>query len=433
MQDDIRASLDDLAIRWETPRGKELKGRILQDARHNGGEGIADILKDFMYVREVPHGRDLRCITLDGEDLSECKLQKVDLSWASLARSNLTRTDLKRANLKRADLTEANLALAHLDEADCSRADFSQAHCDGTHFKEAKLTGAIFENATAVRASFDSCNLAKANFRGAKLEQSNFFNADCNNANFDSGALERVAERPAKAWGIRWDMDRAEFEKQVGLKAITSRTTKKFKGLDALLKATQALEQAKAASAAEEPAPSATQGGMFFGAPARGTRKLKPDELMEGLDSVEGTETDERRAPERPTRAQPTTGRRPPPPRQPGRPGPSAVAPGAGPRPTARPGGPPPSTGRVGPPTGRMARPGPGGSPPTQGMRRPPPPAPAAPPAPKLPIAPFDPDAPPPLNDLTRVIGQLMQLKGSITKLVIETGDKSRILYKKDE
>src|SRR5690606_33299095 len=138
------------------------------------------------------------------------------------------------------------------------------------------------------------------------------------------------------------DMDREEFEKQVGLKAITSRTTKKFKGLDALLKATQALEQAKAAAAppAEEPAP-ATQGGMFFGAPARGTRKLKPDELMEGLENVDGEEP---AAPDRPTRAQPTTARRPPPPRQPGRPGPAAVAPGTGPRPTTRPGGPPPPT-----------------------------------------------------------------------------------------
>ena len=28
MQDDIRASLDDLAIRWETPKGRELKKQV---------------------------------------------------------------------------------------------------------------------------------------------------------------------------------------------------------------------------------------------------------------------------------------------------------------------------------------------------------------------------------------------------------------------
>ena len=38
---------------------------------------------------------------------------------------------------------------------------------------------------------------------------------------------------------------------------------------------------------------------------------------------------------------------------------------------------------------------------------------------------------PEPTADWAKAIGQLMQSKSSITRIVIETGDKSRILFKK--
>ena len=46
-------------------------------------------------------------------------------------------------------------------------------------------------------------------------------------------------------------------------------------------------------------------------------------------------------------------------------------------------------------------------------------------------MAPLDPAAPDPTTDWAKAIGQLMQSKSSITKIVIETGDKSRIVFKK--
>jgi hypothetical protein len=415
MKDEVRASLEDLAIRWETPRGHELKAQVLADARSNNGEGIARILKDFMYVSEVPHGRDLRCITLEDADLSDAVLRKVDLSWASLARSNLQRADLRDSNLKRSNLCDTNLALARLDGCDCSRGDFSKAVLDGTHFKEAKLTGAVFENAQISRASFDSANLAKSNFHGASLDQANFFNADCNNCNFDSGALEQLATRPAKAWGLRYDLDRDEFEKQVGLRAITSRATKRFKGLDVLLKARAVLE-AKAPKETQRGAANvgtAKSGGLYFGASPLGTRKFMPED-MKGVETPAPQERPTKALPEqpaatgtghhdRPTRAQRQTApmRRPPPPRK---------------RPP----------GRARQPTRRMRRPPSGpGLRPAQ-----PAPAPAGPPSP---VAPLDPSAPDPSTDWAKAIGTLMQLKGQISKLVVELGDKSVIVYKTDD
>ena len=78
-------------------------------------------------------------------------------------------------------------------------------------------------------------------------------------------------------------------------------------------------------------------------------------------------------------------------------------------------GGPPPTTGR------------PGGPPPTQRRRQPPPPP------PKLPIAPFEEGGPEPTTEWATAIGQLMQMKDGVTKIVIELGDKSRIVFKKPE
>ena len=114
---------------------------------------------------------------------------------------------------------------------------------------------------------------------------------------------------------------------------------------------------------------------------------------------ADGSEDDD---PERPTRAMRQTASRP-----------------------RRPRGARPGSGLVRRPTARMTRPlGPGLRPrrPTQVLRRP-----AGPPSP---VAPLDPNAPPALEDWAQAIGRLMTLKGSITKIVVETGDKSHVLFK---
>jgi hypothetical protein len=46
-------------------------------------------------------------------------------------------------------------------------------------------------------------------------------------------------------------------------------------------------------------------------------------------------------------------------------------------------------------------------------------------------MAPLDPSAPDATGDWAKAIGQLMQNKSSITKIVIETGETSRVVYKK--
>lgn len=471
MQDDVRASLEDLAIRWETPRGRELKAQILRDAKESGGSGISRILKDFIYVAEVPDGRDLRCITLDGEDLSGAVFYKSDMSWASLAGCNLQRADFKEAILKRANLSGSDLSLAHLEDIDGSRADFSRCTMDGAHFRRAKLTGAVFEGADASRSSFESAQANKVNFHQAKLGQANFANADVSQANFDSGALDELSARPSKDRDLCQDMGREEFERKVGLHAITSRTTKRFKGLDAIRQAAAMLEAVQRGGAAGGDAAKKKTGPQpvpYFGANVLGTRRFKPGGGVEEapLPAAVPVPESEPAAPPAPAEQEfveeagatldddqlrPTTAYRPPTGRTQRLPQ----------RPTLRvppPGAPPPGmTGRTPPLPGTPRRPGPPGGRPTSGVfrrpgppqrptsggfRRPGPPlrpppsgpipvaAPPPAPAPPLPVAPFDPAAPDPTTDWAKAIGQLMQLKGAITKIAIELKDSSQVIYK---
>ncbi|MBI3723812.1 pentapeptide repeat-containing protein [bacterium] len=281
MKSDARASLDDLAIRWETPRGREIKAELIQDVKHNKGERIPDILKDFIYTTEIGDGRDLRCITLEDMDLTDTAWKGCDLSWASFARSTLTRADFRNAILKRANMVDVGLALSRFAEADCARVDFSRANLEHANFKDAKLNGAVFLGANCARASFDTANLTKGNFVGANLEQANFSNADCSNGNFSGSALDMVAARPLKAWGLRYDMPLDEFERQVGLNSLTSRTTKKFKGLEVLLKMSSALAKVQK----KGPGPAAED--LALGAPP-GMKRLEtfkrpessPDDLV---------------------------------------------------------------------------------------------------------------------------------------------------------
>ncbi len=573
MKSEARASLDDLAIRWETPRGREVKAEILQDLKHNKGERLPEILKDFIYVAEVPDGRDLRCITLEELDLSDMTFKGCDLSWASFARSTIVRGDFREANLKRANLAEANLSLARFAEADCARADFSRANLEHANFKDTKLSGAVFVNANCSRASFDTSNLTKCNFVGATLEQANFANADCNNGNFSGGGFDSAAAKPAKAWGIVYDMATDEFERKVGLNSLGSRTTKKFKGLDVLLKASAALAKVSKKTgqipAADELALGAPPGmrrletfkridegapgggEMVFGASLRrgkGDEEKKPaSDVASASDYIDEPSTFDPDDPQgnaypEPPASEPVaegtteeavgslwTDGRPEnagesssetPPLMPEAP-PAPPVPTATPRPQPRPpttsmpavGAPrptgqqpavtPPATGRTRPPTtlipisnpqaagsvppsGRVTKPlgpppapspsgkfplpgttpgglgsgayptnklkppavpgaGPApttppvGSPlpggpkaPTRSMpKMPSPPAPVAPAAAPSFMAPLDAAAPDPTADWAKAIGQLMQSKSSITKIVIETGDKSRIVFKK--
>lgn len=543
MKSDARASLDDLAIRWETPRGREIKAEILQDIRHNRSERLAEILKDFIYVSEVPDGRDLRCITLEDLELNDTTWRKCDLSWASFARSSLMRADFRETNLKRANLVESNVSLARFGEADCARADFSRANVEHANFKETKLNGAVFVNANCARAGFDTANLVKCNFVGANLEQANFTGADCNNGNFSGAAFEQFAAKPAKAWGIVYDMSVEEFERKVGLNSLTSRTTKKFKGLDVLLKASAALAKVSKKSGPQPTldevalgAPPGMrrletfkrpedQGDMVFGATLKKTKKLDDPEKLASVSDVAsasdyideasttydpddpsgthypeqdessdlGGVTDEAvgaiwtdgraesdEAPIVGPAATPRAQPRPPSdlqPVPPGQGGPPArttrsLSPagqsGAIPRPPTGSLSPSPATPTSGTPiqagprppsaklTGGTARvnppvvPGsgpppampPGAAPPppkmTRSMPRQPdlagaPPAAAAPPPKLAPsfVAPLDPAAPDPTTDWAKAIGQLMQNKSGITKIVIELGEKSRIVFKK--
>ncbi|MDF1665971.1 MAG: pentapeptide repeat-containing protein [Planctomycetota bacterium] len=240
-----RASLDDLAVRWETPRGREIKDKVIVDVTNNKGRGLERILKEFIYTDEVLNKADLRCITMEDTELADAVIENADLSWSSFKNSNLLRASFTNCNLKRASFEKADISLSRFKKCDLSRVDFTDGKLEHTNFQEAKLTGSRFINAYAPRASFQAARMAKSNFLGAFLEQCNFSGADCSNTNFSSGALDVFAAKPDKMGGIRFNDDLADFEDDVGVKALTFRSTRKFKGLDVLLRMTATLEKLK--------------------------------------------------------------------------------------------------------------------------------------------------------------------------------------------
>lgn len=240
-----RASLDDLAVRWETPRGREIKDKVIVDVTNNKGRGLERILKEFIYTDEVLNKADLRCITMEDSALADAVIENADLSWSSFKNSDLARASFTNCNLKRASFEKADISLSRFKKCDLSRVDFTDGKLEHTNFQEAKLTGSRFINAYAPRASFQAARMSKCNFLGAFLEQCNFSGADCSNTNFSSGALDVFAAKPDKMGGIRFNDELADFEDDVGVKALTFRSTRKFKGLDVLLRMTATLNKLK--------------------------------------------------------------------------------------------------------------------------------------------------------------------------------------------
>jgi hypothetical protein len=234
-----RASLDDLAMRWESPRGLELKAEVILDVTRNGGRGLERILKGFIYTEEVPRKADMRCISFADEPLDDAQFLRADLSWASFEGSSLERACFTGCTLKRADLRKSRLSLARFSESDCSRSDFTGSDLSHANLRETKLNGSRFLEVDASRCSFEGASLTRTNFHGAQLQQANFNNADCSNANIPRDAWKVVAARPSKAEGVRHEQSLDSFEREVGVKAMGCRSSRVFKGLDLLRQAAE--------------------------------------------------------------------------------------------------------------------------------------------------------------------------------------------------
>lgn len=189
-------SAEFLRIRWETPRGRKVRAQVLRDLRVGKSAHLAEILHDLRGAEGVPGFFDLRCIRLDGENLSHTRLARADLSGASLAKANLLSADLaetrlvkarlvgatlREADLSRADLTDANLTEANLEGATAVSAVFGRARCIGAEFRGAALVGADFRGAMLVRAIFEGADLGGASVEGAHVL---------------AGAFARAAQQP---------------------------------------------------------------------------------------------------------------------------------------------------------------------------------------------------------------------------------------------
>lgn len=343
-----RANLEQLTERWRTQHAREVVVvMVVRDLSKNKGRGLGPVLRTlkFPHVDEVKNARDLRCITLEGEDLQEAGFQSCDASWGSLAESDLRRANFSGANLARVCFAGANLAGAVFEGADCTRADFTRANLAGADFRRARLGGAVFEEAYAARSNFQNAVLKRANFRGANLDDVLLQGANCNLANFSYGGLDHVGSPPSRSEGLVYDLTREAYEKQVGLHGDPTRASGRLKKLRHELRANARDESAAAVLKPEPLIPD----GMVAPAPER--RPKRPTQ----------------RAPRPPLPVRPRTRREPRPVPAPARADPSLAA--------------------------------------------------------------LDEDAPQPFFDWARAIGHLTTIRPRVTKIVVELGDRSRLLF----
>jgi len=185
-----------LRIRWDTPRGRRVRGLVIRDVRFEKSAHLKEILHDLRCADEVKGFLDLRFVKLDGENLNGTQLAGADLTGASLGK-----TQLVSANLTGARLVKARLTGATLREADLSRADLSDANLTEAVLDAAALVSSELVRARCIGTSFRGATLISANLRGAMLARAVFEGADLGGASVAGAhvlprAFELAVQRP---------------------------------------------------------------------------------------------------------------------------------------------------------------------------------------------------------------------------------------------
>ena len=157
---------DGLAIRWFTPRGRELRQELLYDLRHHDGTAIKEISDEVRRRGAHPDRADLRGIDLRGEDLAGANLRGADLRGATFEGCDMTHADLRGANLSGANMCEVNLNGARLESA-----VLAHTLLLGANLCEARLDRARLERTNLRGAELRRTRLVGATLRGLEVEQ----------------------------------------------------------------------------------------------------------------------------------------------------------------------------------------------------------------------------------------------------------------------
>lgn len=422
-----QASVEDLLARWISPKGADLRIRVIDEIRRNEGLRLADLICGFMYSEEVKDGLDLRGINLEGQDLTAAQLKGAELSWANLTRVNLSRSDLRSAKLRRANLIEADLSLARVGEADLSRADLSGANLTHAHFKDANLSSCMLVECDLTGATLEGASVARANLLGARLMNTVLSGTNVAGANFSQKEYNKAVGRPLRNELAHFDLDADAFSKLSGVSSMSPQTTRRFRPPPP---PPAMVPHPPPSPAAQDPGDVTRRDtSHFFGQPLKKVGSAS-DRLQRMNPEMEEALREQTRAAPRPPPVAPPQQSREGPLLEPAPRELSSRSSGLAPAPAQV----PPQATSPRRPTGTYTDPlrAPGGEAPPSA---PPAAAPAPPPPPPKPagprISPLDPAAAPPVKEWARVMGVLMQMKPRITRLVIEAGGKSRVVYEK--
>lgn len=149
--------------------------------------------------------RDLRGISLAGEDLSDIDLTGYDLSGADLKGANLSRARLLGAKLVGTTLRGATLDEAELAGADLRGADLSECSAVRTGFGHADLSKASLFRASAPGATFTDARLCDADLRTGRFDGAAFRGADLRRFDAGRAALDGADLEGARVEGATLD------------------------------------------------------------------------------------------------------------------------------------------------------------------------------------------------------------------------------------
>ncbi|HYO52374.1 pentapeptide repeat-containing protein [Archangium sp.] len=183
------ATKQQLKRRWEQEPGRAIQQSLeklffdLNVPGYQGSKDIEPLLKGLPFSEEVPGGRDLRGITLQG-GVGNLDLKNYDFSHAKL-----------EFNLINCDLTGARFDEATVGGVVSNKlvgASFQNAKLRSCSFSDSDLKNCCFDNAMLGGASFDRSDLAGASFRAAKCKGASFVSANLHGCDFQMAILDEA-------------------------------------------------------------------------------------------------------------------------------------------------------------------------------------------------------------------------------------------------
>lgn len=187
------STLQQLKERWETPEGKKVRQKIIDNCRSNWER----YLINFPYTSEVLNNRDLRYINFYNEEFKKARKK-----FKKVRKKNIEFFEVKGPDFSKSDLTGADFFLANLNES-----SFKGSIINNVNLMHSMIMMSNFRNSIINDTKFVGANLWNSNFSVSNIQNSDFSGSNLLNIDLSSAQIINC-----KIYGIScWDLKRNNF------------------------------------------------------------------------------------------------------------------------------------------------------------------------------------------------------------------------------